>query len=57
MKNCNRNNSPVTGEFVTLGNERFYAINNVDKMAPFFVSVISNSDHPPVSGLLSPQLI
>jgi hypothetical protein len=45
MKNCNRNNSPVTGEFVTLGNERFYAINNVDKMAPFFVSVISNSDH------------
>lgn len=45
MKNCNTNNSQVTGEFVTMDNERFYAINNVNKMAPFFVSVISNSDH------------
>tara|TARA_R110002167_G_scaffold34573_1_gene110329 strand:+ start:124554 stop:128012 length:3459 start_codon:yes stop_codon:yes gene_type:complete len=45
MKICNTNNSQVTGEFVTMGNERFYAINNVNKMAPFFVSVISNSDH------------
>jgi hypothetical protein len=45
MKICNTNNNQVTGEFVTMGNERFYAINNVNKMAPFFVSVISNSDH------------
>ncbi|MFT5676273.1 MAG: hypothetical protein ACI808_002214 [Paraglaciecola sp.] len=35
----------VSGEFITLGDERFYAINNVDKMAPFFISVISDSDH------------
>jgi hypothetical protein len=35
----------VSGEFVTLMNERFYAIRNSDKMAPFFISVVSNSDH------------
>ncbi len=35
----------VTGEFVTILGERYYAIRNVDKMAPFFVSVVSNSDH------------
>jgi len=45
MKKCNTNNNQVTGEFVTMGDERFYAIKNVNKMAPFFVSVISNSDH------------
>lgn len=45
MKINNINDSQVSGEFVTLGNERYYAINNVNKMAPFFVSVISNSDH------------
>jgi len=45
MKKCNTNNSQVTGEFIMLGDERFYAINNVDKMAPFFISVVSNSDH------------
>jgi hypothetical protein len=35
----------VSGEFITQGDERFYAIHNVDKMAPFFISVISDSDH------------
>ena len=35
----------VSGEFVDLAGERYYAIRNVDKMAPFFVSVISNDDH------------
>ena len=45
MKNCIENNSQVNGEFIMLDDERFYAINNVNKMAPFFISVISNSDH------------
>ena len=40
-----KQNSQVTGKFITVNNERFYAINNTNKMAPFFVSVISNSDH------------
>jgi hypothetical protein len=35
----------VSGEFVDLFGERYYAIRNVDKMPPFFVSVISNDDH------------
>ena len=35
----------VSGEFVTLDGERYYAIHNVDKMAPFFISVISSADH------------
>lgn len=35
----------ISGEFVTIGEERFYAIYNVDKMAPFFISIISPDDH------------
>lgn len=35
----------IKGEFVSINNERYYAIKNVDQMDPFFVSVISNSDH------------
>ena len=35
----------VSGEFVDLHGERYYAIRNVDRMAPFFVSVVSNDDH------------
>jgi hypothetical protein len=35
----------VSGEFVDFAGERFYAIHNVNRMAPFFVSVISSSDH------------
>ena len=38
-------NDEVTGEFLTLAGERYYAIRNVDEMAPFFVSLVSNSDH------------
>ena len=35
----------VSGEFLTLAGERYYAIRNVDEMAPFFISVVSDSDH------------
>ena len=35
----------VSGGFETVSGERWYAIRNVDKMAPFFISVISNVDH------------
>ena len=38
-------NNKVSGEFITLEGERFYAIYNANKIAPFFVSVVSNSDH------------
>ena len=35
----------VSGEFVDLDGERYYAIRNVDKLVPFFISVVSDSDH------------
>ncbi|KGK14677.1 hypothetical protein [Vibrio navarrensis] len=38
-------NRTVTGSFVDLLGERYYKIANVDKMAPFFISVVSSSDH------------
>ena len=39
------NSSTVSGEFTDFAGERYYVIRNVDKMAPFFVSVISDVDH------------
>lgn len=38
-------NEEVCGEFLTLSGERYYAIHNVDAIPPFFVSVVSSSDH------------
>lgn len=38
-------NSAITGEFIDLRDERFYAIKNVDQMPPFFMSLVSESDH------------
>ena len=35
----------VQGEFLDFAGERYFAIHNVDQMAPFFVSVVSADDH------------
>ncbi|MDX1480277.1 MAG: hypothetical protein R3315_01295 [Woeseiaceae bacterium] len=35
----------VRGEFIDVRGERYYAIRNVDRMPPFFISVISDDDH------------
>jgi hypothetical protein len=35
----------VAGEFVDIDGERYYAIRNVDRMPPFFISVVSSADH------------
>ena len=35
----------VAGEFIDLAGERYYVIHNADKIPPFFISVISDSDH------------
>ncbi len=35
----------VRGDFVSLGSERFYRIAHYDRMEPFFMSVVSASDH------------
>ncbi len=35
----------ISGDFIEHQGERYYAITNVDKMPPFFISVVSDSDH------------
>jgi hypothetical protein len=35
----------ITGEYVLLLEERFYKIQNYDAMEPFFMSLVSSSDH------------
>ncbi|OZC04707.1 hypothetical protein BSZ36_11575 [Rubricoccus marinus] len=40
-----RNAGAVRGEFVTVDGVESYRIENVDRMAPFFVSVVSDADH------------
>ena len=36
---------PVSGGYVNLLGESFYCIRNYDRMAPFFMSLVSSSDH------------
>ena len=35
----------VKGELVTIQSEEFYKISNVDSMRPFFMSIVSDSNH------------
>jgi hypothetical protein len=35
----------VHGDYVSLGSERFYRIGNYDRMSPFFMSIVSVSNH------------
>ena len=37
--------SPSSGQEVTLGEETYYKIQSVDRMRPFFMSIVSHSDH------------
>jgi hypothetical protein len=39
------NPAPVKGEFVTRNGQKFYRIANYDLMRPFFMSIVSPSDH------------
>jgi hypothetical protein len=45
MRSPVSDNCEVSGEFVSVADERFYAIRNVDKMPPFFISLVSDNDH------------
>jgi len=45
MNRPSLNDDEVSGEFLTLGGERYYAIRNVDKMPPFFINLVSDCDH------------
>jgi hypothetical protein len=42
---CKDNDEPVEGGFVDLGGERLYRISRFDRMEPFFMSIVSSSDH------------
>ena len=44
-KNVVNNNSQVGINQVTIGNESFYKISNSDGMPPFFMSIVSDSNH------------
>ena len=35
----------TSGDFVTIQNERFYKISNVDVLTPFFINLVSSSNH------------
>ena len=37
--------SDVVGQFINIEGERYYAIRNMQDMSPFFISLISDSDH------------
>ncbi|HKJ06068.1 MAG TPA: hypothetical protein VJ970_01235, partial [Flavobacteriaceae bacterium] len=41
----NNDRNEVNGEQVKLGNENFFKITNVNKMRPFFMSIVSPSNH------------
>lgn len=45
IKQNQTSQSAVEGQFVNLLGERYYKISHVDQMAPFFISVVSASDH------------
>nr|WP_321222599.1 hypothetical protein [uncultured Psychroserpens sp.] len=44
-KPANFNDNDVKGEMLTFDNETYYKISNSDKMRPFFMSLVSNSNH------------
>ena len=37
--------NPITGEFKEYDGETFYRISNYDRMDPFFMTIVSNTDH------------
>ena len=42
---ANKQPESVKGEFVSLNGENYYKIANYDLMRPFFMSIVSPSDH------------
>ena len=45
MNASTEDNDSVSGDFIEFGGESYYVIRNVDKMSPFFISIVSDSDH------------
>ncbi len=40
-----RSEKGVKGDFVSLLGDKFYRIQNYDRLAPFFMSIVSSSNH------------
>ena len=43
--NSNSFSKDILGKFVSIDNDKYYKISNSDQMKPFFISVVSPSDH------------
>ena len=41
----NTSNNSIAGEEVEINGERYFKISNTDEMRPFFMSIVSHSDH------------
>ena len=41
----NTNNNSITGEEVEINGGQYFKISNTDQMRPFFMSIVSHSDH------------
>lgn len=39
------NSKPIKGKLVSIGNEKYYKISNSNSMRPFFMSIVSDSNH------------
>ncbi|MFT5807238.1 MAG: hypothetical protein ACI9LG_001529, partial [Moritella dasanensis] len=44
-ENINSSSNDVLGKFVSIDGDKYYQISNADQMKPFFISVVSASDH------------
>ncbi|MCV6628427.1 MAG: hypothetical protein OIF50_01065 [Flavobacteriaceae bacterium] len=45
QQNISLDKDITSGEFVSIGNKVYYKITNVDTMPPFFMSIVSHSNH------------
>ncbi|MGS2720036.1 hypothetical protein [Paraglaciecola aestuariivivens] len=45
MPSVEPSQTPIKGEFIEMDNDRYYVIRQVEKLPPFFISVVSDSDH------------
>ncbi|MBC3757415.1 hypothetical protein H7U19_03290 [Hyunsoonleella sp. SJ7] len=45
LDNVSKETKGITGELVTFNNETYFKISNSDKMRPFFMSIVSDSNH------------
>ena len=44
-KEASFDSNPVNGQLIIIGKESYYKISNVNEMRPFFMSIVSNSNH------------